>query len=92
MALINLVNDCIKEYGKQDIEKCKQQIIREAQTEINLIYSNPYFSNGEKIYRAQRVKQIADDLLARQNNREAFLEAAGFLNELSKIFENNKNK
>lgn len=36
MALINLVNNCIKEYGKQDIEKCKQQIIKEDQIEIDL--------------------------------------------------------
>lgn len=87
MALINLVNDCIKEYGKQDVEKCKQQIITDAQIEINLIYNNPYFNDGEKFYRAQRVKQIADDLLARQCKRDAFLDAAGFLNELSKIFD-----
>lgn len=37
MKLINWVNDCIKEYGKQDVKDCKQQIINTTQTEINLI-------------------------------------------------------
>lgn len=36
MALIHLINDCIKELGKQDVEYCKQQIINEAQREAIL--------------------------------------------------------
>lgn len=90
MALINFVNDCLKEYGKQDVKNCKQQIINAAQYEINMIYSHPFLTDGEKFYHAQRVKQIADELLARQDKREAFLNAAGFLNELSKLADNNK--
>ena len=46
MALINLINDCIKELGKQDVEACKQTIINEAQAEFNLIFSSAYLSDG----------------------------------------------
>lgn len=90
MALINLINDCIKEFGKQDVESCKQTIINEAQAEINLIFSSPYLSDGEKFYRANRIKQIADELLLQQKRRDFLLDAAVFLNELSKACENNK--
>ena len=87
MTLLNHINDCIKVLGKQDVAYCKQQIINEAQKEINLIYANPYLSDGEKFYKANKVKQIADELLQIQNKRDCLLEASGFLNELSKTFE-----
>lgn len=50
MKLINLINDCIKEYGKQDVENCKHQIIIAAQYEINQIYDCPYLIREQKIY------------------------------------------
>lgn len=90
MALINLVNDCLKEYGKQDVQNCKQQIMNAAQKEIGMIYSHPSLTDDEKFHHAQHIKQIADELLAREDNRTILLDAAGFLNELSKIFDKNK--
>ncbi len=90
MALMNVINDYLKELGKQDVASCKQKIINEAEAEINLIFSNPYLSDSEKFYRANRVQKIADELLQIQERRNFLLEAAGFLNELSKTYENNR--
>lgn len=90
MKLINLVNDCIKEYGKQDVANCKQQIINAAQNEISLVCNNPYLTDEQKFCHISRIYTIADNLLAQQNKRDFLLEAAGFLNELSKLVGNDK--
>ena len=55
MALINIVNDCIKELGKQDVENCKQRIICEAQNEIYAIQHNPYLCDEEKFYKTNKI-------------------------------------
>lgn len=89
MKLINLINDCIKKYGKQDVKSCKQQIIIAAHDEINQIYNCPYLTSEQKFYYIFHIKTIAHNLLAQQDKRDFLLDAAGFLNELSKIFDNN---
>lgn len=87
MALINVVNDCLKELGKQDVENCKQRIVCEAQNEIYAIQNNPYLSAEEKFYRTNRISQISNELLLFQDRRKFLLDAAGFLNEISKMYE-----
>lgn len=34
MALMNVINDYLKELGKQDVASCKQKIINETEAEI----------------------------------------------------------
>ena len=87
MALINVVNDCLKELGKQDVENCKQRIVCEAQNEIFAIQNNPYLSDEEKFYKTNRISQISNELLLFQDRRKFLLDAAGFLNEISKMYE-----
>ena len=87
MALINIVNDCLIELGKQDVENCKQRIVCEAQNEIFAIQNNPYLSDEEKFYKTNRISQISNELLLFQDRRKFLLDAAGFLNEISKMCE-----
>ena len=87
MALINIVNDCLKELGKQDVENCKQRIVCEAQNEIFAIQNNPYLSDEEKFYKTNRISQISNELLLFQDRRKFLLDAVGFLNEISKMCE-----
>ena len=87
MALINVVNDCLKELGKQDVENCKQRIVCEAQNEIFAIQNNPYISDEEKFYKTNKISQISNELLHLQDQRKFLLDAAGFLNEISKLCE-----
>lgn len=84
MSLLNIINDCIKELGKQDVKNCKQQIVLAAQNAIETIQKDLYLTPEEKFYRTNRVSQISNELLRWQDQREFLLDAAGFLNELSK--------
>lgn len=90
MALINFVNDCLKEFDKQDIKNCKQQIINATQYEISLVCNNPCLTDEQKFYHISRINMIADNLLSQQNKRDFLLNVAGFLNELSKLADNDK--
>jgi len=91
MSLINIINRCLSEFEIQNIEKIKQEIVMATQNEIRLIYADPYLNDGEKFYQENRVRQIEDELLKRQEQYMFLSGALSFLTQLSQRYEKNAN-
>lgn len=87
MGLINIINDSISEYLKQDIDVKKKHNAELAKSQIESIRANPYLSNAVKEYFICGVLQQLEDEQFVQSAREFLLNLSKGLNDTSKIAE-----
>ena len=87
MALLNIINDLLKEAVEQGIQQKKAEIERIIQYEQSAILHNPNLTAYEKEVYLERINQIRAMLFKHQCTREKILNIADLCNELSKLSE-----